>query len=66
VAEFSRQSSWGNPEQQRRWTEVLRRTGPKNVRVRLAQINAGLPSGYVACTQVRRLRSQLILSICLV
>ncbi len=42
---------------------MLRRTSPENVRARLSRINAGLPSEYVARTQVRRLRSQLILSI---
>jgi len=62
VAEFSRQSSWGNPEQQRRWTEVLRRTGLENLWARLVQINADLPSGYMARTQVRLLRSPVILS----
>jgi hypothetical protein len=37
------QNSWSreNPELQRRWCEVLERTGPENVRARLAQSNAG-------------------------
>jgi hypothetical protein len=36
------QSSWSNDkEQRRRWYEVLERTGPANVRARLAQTNTG-------------------------
>jgi hypothetical protein len=37
------QCQWGqeNPERQRRWHEVLERTGPENVRARLAQTTAG-------------------------
>jgi hypothetical protein len=37
------QSTWsyGDPERSRRWYEVLERTGPENVRARLAQTDAG-------------------------
>ena len=36
------QSTWSSdPEQKRRWYEALERTGPENVRVRLAQTGAG-------------------------
>jgi hypothetical protein len=37
------QTPWspGDPERQRHWYEVLERTGPENVRARLAQTDAG-------------------------
>jgi hypothetical protein len=37
------ESRWGgnDNEVKRRWHEVLERTGPENVRARLAQTNAG-------------------------
>jgi tRNA A37 N6-isopentenylltransferase MiaA len=39
------------PERQKRWYEVLERTGPENVRARLAQTNAGSPGAISIGTE---------------
>lgn len=41
------ESTWAptEPERQRRWYDALERTGPENVRARLAQVPAGVGGG---------------------
>jgi len=49
------QCTWsphGDPERQRRWYEVLERTGPENVRARLAQTDAGSGGSISIGTEV--------------
>src|SRR5262245_51477208 len=49
------QCTWsphGDPERQRRWYEVLERTGPENVRARLAQSDAGSGGSISIGTEV--------------
>jgi hypothetical protein len=50
--EQSTNGSGGDHEKARRWYEVLERTGPENVRARLAQINAGSAGSVAIGTEV--------------
>jgi hypothetical protein len=47
------QSTWshGDIERSRRWYDVLERTGPENVRARLAQTDAGSPGSISIGTE---------------
>jgi hypothetical protein len=47
------QCQWAHndPARQRRWYEVLERTGPENVRARLAQTDAGSPGSISIGTE---------------